>query len=523
MADARSSYGEQIETARTALSRGDRPAAAAAFRSAIDVARSDAGLQRELLTALVQLGKREQELGRPGEAERLLTEALETGERKFGTQHVSLAPVLNELSRLHIRQSDHALAEVVLQRLLRITRTRGEDHPDVATALAGLGLVMRALGDDDSAEQRYREALRIREKSLPPQHMATVVTMEQLSETCAARGNLAEALALLQRALPTREAALGSEHATVRALRSRIAALELRAARAAAPSPERQPVAPSVARTPAPAPLPTGGSRRKRITRFASAGVAVLAIATAGMVGSRAGLGSEQRSATAGTAMRTATVRTSSATNAVTTNGAISNSAATIDTAATSPALRPDSVRSVSDSPMPIDSARPTVPEGATPHAPPRLAVASKNLAAVTARLMARTNVDSLVRAATKAGRESMTDQIGTEGVIQTSSHLDDAGAPTATLIGPAPIPRFPDELRSRWTEGEVVLRFRVDERGRVDGSSVKVLKSDHDLFTAAVRNVLPRFRFEPARSPAPESKPISNWVDYRVQFAATN
>ena len=116
-----------------------------------------------------------------------------------------------------------------------------------------------------------------------------------------------------------------------------------------------------------------------------------------------------------------------------------------------------------------------------------------------------------------------MTDQIGTEGVIQTSSHLDDAGAPTATLIGPAPIPRFPDELRSRWTEGEVVLRFRVDERGRVDGSSVKVLKSDHDLFTAAVRNVLPRFRFEPARSPAPESKPISNWVDYRVQFAATN
>ena len=63
MADARSSYGEQIETARTALSRGDRPAAAAAFRSAIDVARGDAGLQRELLTALVQLGKLEQELG----------------------------------------------------------------------------------------------------------------------------------------------------------------------------------------------------------------------------------------------------------------------------------------------------------------------------------------------------------------------------------------------------------------------------------------------------------------------------
>jgi hypothetical protein len=54
-----------------------------------------------------------------------------------------------------------------------------------------------------------------------------------------------------------------------------------------------------------------------------------------------------------------------------------------------------------------------------------------------------------------------------------------------------------------------------------VDVSSVNVVKSDHELFTAAVRSVLPRFRFEPARSPAPESKPIANWVDYRVQFAA--
>jgi TonB family protein len=132
---------------------------------------------------------------------------------------------------------------------------------------------------------------------------------------------------------------------------------------------------------------------------------------------------------------------------------------------------------------------------------------------------MARTNVDSMVRAATKGGRESLTDQIGT-GVIQ-ASRLDDAGARPAALVGPAPIPRFPDELRSQWSEGEVVLRFRVDTRGRVDGSSVKVLMSDHDLFTAAVRNVLPRFRFEPARSAAPESKPIPDWVDYRVLFTA--
>src|SRR5258705_1365961 len=224
MTDSRRLYTEKLDAARLALSRNDRAEAAVAFHAAIDVARSERGLDPEVVSALVHLGKLEQELGRPAEAERVLSEALETGERCFGAEHPSLGAVLNELSRLHIRQSHHARAEAMLERLLRITRAKGEQHPDVATALAGLALVKRALGGHAAAEQRFREALHIRESALAPHHMATVVTMEQLSETCVARGNLSEALTLLQRALPTREAALGADHATVRALRSRIAA-----------------------------------------------------------------------------------------------------------------------------------------------------------------------------------------------------------------------------------------------------------------------------------------------------------
>jgi len=178
---------------------------------------------------LIDAARRASNQGNRGEAERLLIEALVTGERAFGAEHPSLGTVLNELGRLYIRQSQHKHAEEVLERLLRITKSKGEEHPDVATALGGLALVKRALGDDAAAEQLYRDALRIRERALAPQHMATVVTMEQLSEICAARNNVSEALALLQRALPTREAALGAEHATVRALRARIAELELRA------------------------------------------------------------------------------------------------------------------------------------------------------------------------------------------------------------------------------------------------------------------------------------------------------
>ena len=93
--------------------------------------------------------------------------------------------------------------------------------------------VKRKLGDDASAEALFRDALRIREKVLEPNHMVIVVTLEHLSETCAARGNLAEALALLRRGLATREVALGPGHATVQVARSRVAELELQVAVAA--------------------------------------------------------------------------------------------------------------------------------------------------------------------------------------------------------------------------------------------------------------------------------------------------
>ncbi|HEX7978947.1 MAG TPA: TonB family protein [Gemmatimonadaceae bacterium] len=427
--------------------------------------------------------------GRPADAERLLGAALETAERRYGA-----------------------------------------DHPSLATALAGLGQVKRALGDDAAAERLFRDALRIRERALAPQHMGTVVTMEQLAETCATRGNVSEAVSLLQRALPTREAALGADHATVRALRTRIAELELRvlastlastepqiaswmrtdaSAKPAIPAASASTVAELSAPEPAPVPAapvasghiePSRRPRRKRLVLLAFAGVASVALATVGMTArSRADAADVHASANAG-----------AETNAAP-DGA--SSVATMGVALPGPS-RSDSLSSTgivqAGTPMP-DSAAPTTP---------RLPRVPKDLAALTARLVAGTNVDSMVRATT-LDRTLSLDKNGIGPGLVTSSHMDDASARPAALVAPAPLPRFPDELRSKWTESEVVVRFRVDERGRVDVASLKVLKSDHELFTAAVREVLPRFRFDPARSAAPESRPISDWVDYRVRFAA--
>lgn len=59
--------------------------------------------------------------------------------------------------------------------------------------------------------------------------------------------------------------------------------------------------------------------------------------------------------------------------------------------------------------------------------------------------------------------------------------------------------PRYPDILRQAGVEGDVLATFVVDTTGRADVSSFKVLRSTHDLFTAAVKQALPTMRFIPA------------------------
>ncbi len=56
--------------------------------------------------------------------------------------------------------------------------------------------------------------------------------------------------------------------------------------------------------------------------------------------------------------------------------------------------------------------------------------------------------------------------------------------------------PRYPDALRSSGVEGEVQAQFVVNEDGKADVSTFKVLKATNDLFAAAVRSALPQMRF---------------------------
>ena len=60
--------------------------------------------------------------------------------------------------------------------------------------------------------------------------------------------------------------------------------------------------------------------------------------------------------------------------------------------------------------------------------------------------------------------------------------------------------PAYPPTLIARNIEGSVLARFVVDTNGRPDVSTFITLESTHDLFAAAVRDVLPRMKFRPAK-----------------------
>ena len=650
MNDASETYARQIEAARVAVSRGDRSTAVETLRAAIETTRGTPELHREHAAALVRLAVLEQELGQPAEAERNLTEAVAIGERNLGADHPSLKVALNELSRLHIRQADFSRAEPVLKRLLHIACGKGDRHPDVATALAGLAVAKRGLGEAAAAEVLYRHALRIREEVLAPDHMAIVITLEQLSETCATRGNVEEAIALLQRALAKRESALGIEHGTVGGLRARIADLERRmskslarpadrvaapptratvaapasavapmladapspgapspgapsssapsehaaadwrvtparprffASTATQPQPQRagelkflyqpipaasRPSRPTADRVPTPAasaavvasstsdplemsprarsvtlaptapadqastlahapasairPIPeiadapaTGTPSRdistlfssmKRAVRHASAGAAVIALAIAGFdFGSSDPNDSDNAPNRDGAASHT-TIAAPPATSHSPTTFAVSAEAA------------PSEPRGAS-----IATATQPTSASETPPTMPGAAAAVTSLRRLVVPKVAMSSLDSLMGTGRMA-RDVESEPITVGGSLLTPARNDDGGIIPPVLVS-APTLRFPDELRAQRVDGEVVVQFRVNDKGRVDASSMQVMQSRHELFTAAVRNALPKFRFEPAHSAAPGAKPQSAWVQFRAEFTARN
>jgi protein TonB len=76
--------------------------------------------------------------------------------------------------------------------------------------------------------------------------------------------------------------------------------------------------------------------------------------------------------------------------------------------------------------------------------------------------------------------------------------------------------PRYPDALKSVNVEGEVMVQYIVDARGRVEPGSIKVLSSAHALFAQAVRTALLEARYRPAEV---NGRPVRQLVQQPFRF----
>ena len=76
--------------------------------------------------------------------------------------------------------------------------------------------------------------------------------------------------------------------------------------------------------------------------------------------------------------------------------------------------------------------------------------------------------------------------------------------------------PRYPASLMAKGIEGSILATFVVDTNGRPDVSSFIALEATHPLFAAAVRDVLPRMKFRPAKR---NNVPVRQQVELRFSF----
>jgi protein TonB len=80
--------------------------------------------------------------------------------------------------------------------------------------------------------------------------------------------------------------------------------------------------------------------------------------------------------------------------------------------------------------------------------------------------------------------------------------------------------PTYPEMLKSQGVEGQVLAQFVVNESGRYEAGSLKILNSSNPAFTAAVKDALPRMKFSAAQI---GGRKVQQLVQMPFQFHLTH
>jgi serine/threonine protein kinase/tetratricopeptide (TPR) repeat protein len=167
---------------------------------------------------LNDLGALQSDRGDYANALQTLDRALNMRRKLLGTEHEDVAVTLVELGRIYQDQGFNQRAEPLLREALAIRlKVLGEEHGEVANSLTGLGSVLRLNGDLAGAEALLRQSVALNRKARGEDHANTGTSLHDLALVVASRGHHAEAEALFRQALDTERKALGDKHPTVAA------------------------------------------------------------------------------------------------------------------------------------------------------------------------------------------------------------------------------------------------------------------------------------------------------------------
>jgi tetratricopeptide (TPR) repeat protein len=154
--------------------------------------------------------------GEHDEAIRLHEQALELRERILGPEHPDVATSLSNLGLVVSDTGDFAKARDLHQRALAIReRALGPDHPNVASSLDNVGGMARALGEYETARALHERSLGIWERSVGPEHPGVALSLNSLAVVYRRLGDDAAATKAAERSLAIREAQLGPDHPDV--------------------------------------------------------------------------------------------------------------------------------------------------------------------------------------------------------------------------------------------------------------------------------------------------------------------
>ncbi len=151
-------------------------------------------------------------LGDSRKAEEMFRAALAMRTKLFGSEHPEVATSLDNLAVVLMYQDKFAEAETLHRQALSMRRKLlGSNDTTVAESLTGLGTVLWHQGKLSEAEATHRQALALRRKILGDKHPDLAVSLNNLGVVLTAERKLAEAEVILREALALRRKILSSD------------------------------------------------------------------------------------------------------------------------------------------------------------------------------------------------------------------------------------------------------------------------------------------------------------------------